>query len=222
MESLVLYWRTLYPMGRSTSGPHVGPVYKATLELPFMPEDQSVFKLEESWSTSTELFEKDGFSHEDVAGDAVFNSGLSASEFRQRMTDGIEQGKAFDDVNVAPSGSNPEAEEFYDMLAKGITGWESEHQVVTRTRIAPTSYPWNRVIFSTRYIYETSQLNLPESIGYSFDVPSTAPTNMKWGWRLRSQNFRTFDGRQEETITWSLAAWSTFYYKEEPTGSSFP
>lgn len=212
-------WKRFYPDARISTRQIEGPVYELALELPYWINDPGN-PYTQRWSTSTELVEKDLFSHPN-ASLAVTASGLSAAKFRERMEDGIEKGKDFDDVGVDPSGNNTNAQNMYLDLARGITGWETEYQTVTRFRSANVRTPWNRVVYSTKYIYTTSQLGIPSSIGYSFESYISTQTNMLWGWRLRDQDFSEENGERQETITWALAEWSLNLYEQEPTGGSF-
>lgn len=108
----------------------------------------------------------------------------------------------------------------YKLMVRGATAFETERAVVSRTRTYGIQWVSGRMTISdVPIVYEPltfySTFNVPGAVRAQLpDTTSlTVPENTKWAWKVRSQNQKiTYNGKVEETMSWTLAAWSTLLY----------
>jgi len=211
-------FRTVWPEATIDVSRSQGPVWKMLVKIPFWSNQATRNDFQTEWTTGTEVVEKDIFQLPAViaAAEAQLDPDTSKpgaiAYFRKIMEEGIAEGTAYADVDVAPA--NSDAQKLYTELQRGVTGWETEYQTVTRTRRAWRRAPFNRQIFTVKKLYLTAELGLPSTIAFAFQADPEDPSQALWSWRLRDQEFRLIGDKQEEIITWAYAPWSTFVYDQ--------
>jgi len=204
-EGLVLqYSRRAGGRGERAEASQVeGPVWRVNVQLPLTTVVST------DWECTTELIEKDLFESPAVAADAaLWTNGPRA--YRTLIEEGDVD--TIDDM-VAKC---PLAVTVSNKLARGITGWETEYQVVRRTRRGAYQYPFNRTIYQAKYVYSTAQIGMPGNLAFSFASLFPQPSDTIQGWRLRTQQFSLVDTRWEEVVEWALANWDSMLYEAAP------
>jgi len=172
----------------------------------------------ERWTLTTEIIEKDLFSHPEVMAEMYAYSD-GAAKYKKRIEDAIANG---DTITASPSWLIKE-------LSRGVEGYEHEYHVLSRTttfdRLAGDQLPspFNMRLILSRQILSSSQLaaeqNIPADVLFSLPADRGSSTDdakkVQWGWRVREQKAEIDTSTMGSfQMSWTYAAWSTFIYQK--------
>lgn len=192
-----------------------GPYYTITIRSgssPTTPDAEPV-----RWSLTTEVIEKDIFTHPDV--NAEMETANSPAAYRADILAAVKEGRRtlFDglDDEVGLPALFPLAERVFQELRRGVSGYEDSYLVLRRTRAVAASVTTPMGTSASSVIYDTGQLGIPS--GLAFQIPTlttlTAPPGTAWGWRLRAHESEFEGTRIQQRHEFLLAAWSTLFYQ---------
>jgi hypothetical protein len=183
----------------------------------------------ERWVLTTEILEKDIWSHPDVSAQ-MFDWPPSApiddkdpAAYRKLITDALETGE-----NPSPNPGGASAWLLRE-LSRGVQAYEHEYHILSRTvtfdRTTAGSLPspYNMGLVLSNQILSSSQLaaqqNIPSDVLFNLPADRGSSTDddkqIQWGWRLREQSAE-IDMSTTGTfqLSWTYAGWSTFIYQK--------
>lgn len=177
----------------------------------------------ERWTLSTEILEKDLFSHPNIVAE-MFNYPLGPARYRKVVEEIVQDG------GDGSSYPGPESQWLIRELSRGVEAYEHEYHILSRTvtfdRLTADTLPspYNMQLQLSRNVYSSSSLQaneqIPADVFFALpqdrsaaEVANDALLNLFWGWRIREQQ------AEIDTATtgmfrssWVYAAWSTFLY----------
>lgn len=186
-----------------------------TLTATFGGQADEVENPSEQWSWNTEQISRDIFSHPVVAAEAMTYVSPRPAQYRND----IEQAVANSEPCPMSEPNFPAAQKVYELISRGITGYEVEFFVLRRQRNYSNVYPSRQQMDANSKLYTTSKLidlfGVPNIVQAALPAtPSVVYNGAAWTWRRRDFSAE-FDGanRITETVSWVFANWSTALYE---------
>ena len=205
-----------YDITISTGGPYWDALAIRTKPYPTSP-------FVERWTLTTEILDKDLFSHPDVAAQLyAYADGPAAYK------------KAIEDLASGASTTVPGdatvASWLSRELSRGVQAYEHEYHILNRNVTFDRLYadslvsPWNMPLTLSSQILKSSTLSTQQSIppDVMFELPGDSipdpARRWQYGWRVREQKAEVDTSTTGAfSMSWTYAAWSTFLYTADTT-----
>ena len=211
-----------------------GGTGRVVIQTPTAGEDagEEGVQYTERYEVKIEFLEKEIWQVPNIAMEARrYNSVIDAtgSESDPYYREAIEQAAVNKLTFTIDPVVYPYAAQVIRYVRDGVTGWETEYVVVSRSRRIPrASYVGQSTAIATigegQYVYTTNQLQLPYDV--SFRVPdSTSLTPISsdyiWGWRRRPST-STIEGQFiDQTSEFILSQWSSLFYTQSSSDAAW-